>query len=336
MKDSKLKSEDLIKIRQGLGGDAKATTQTARLARKVAEKTKKRNKVTVALIPKKDPNLSRTHDFLIKKGGIPRAGGDLVYNSFRKESITGAPSIGIVDVGSIATTDRAGNTQGFDWDAHNKHAGKTLSSKDVRAALTEVKKKLPGAYAVIGHRDTGVKADSDMVQHLKLPSAKPGLSRLEKAVRSNSTRLRGAMRGVEMLPPKLGKALARGPAGAITAPLEAGFTAYASGGGATGAATAAAATTGAGAGITAAMKRVGTLAAKHAPGLARVAGKAAVPLAVASAGYDLFRTVNEGYKAHEAATDARRNEAYMNDNYGSIEAATATRHRRQRERERTN
>jgi hypothetical protein len=307
-----------------MGGDAKATTQTARVVRKLAEKTAKRNKVTVQVTPHTEGG-DLTHDFIIKKGGKVKAVGDMGYDALAGDKNT--RGLGLIEIKSIGTPEAHGGVN-YDWDAHAKHAGKTLKPSDVKTAIKELGKKFPSARKVSGFRDTGAKGGTGKKQTINMPEPATATTRLEKAVRRNSARLSGAMKGVEMLPSKLGKSLARGPAGLVTAPLEAGFTAYATGGGATGAVTAAAATTGVGAGITTALKKAGTAAVKHAPGLARVAGKAAVPVAVAAAGYDLFRIANEGYKAHEAASNARTNEKYMSDNYGSIEAATRTRRQR--------
>jgi len=367
MKDSKLKSEDLIKIRQGLGGGSKATTQTARIARKLAEKTAKRNRISLEIDHdvwderlEVDPHQYPVRNLyadgeqgrraFIKKGGKRIAEADLAYNKGGKHiSVDMIGPAGSKIKGHVANT----------IEEHDKYSRKVLSTRDVRNSMIELKKKFPNAETVGGWRGSGMRSkvqelmesrytpeeletriilgddidgvpDSDDIgrQKMKLPKLAEPEGRFARAVRSNSSRLRGAMKGVDMLSPKLGKALARGPAGLLTAPLEAGLTTYAKGGGVPLSVAAAATTGGFGAGITAALKKAGTVAAKHAPVLARVAGKAAVPLAVASAGYDLYRTVNEGYKAHKAATDARQNEAYMSENYGSIDAATATRRRR--------
>jgi len=340
MADSKLKSADLIRIRQGLGSGSKATTQTARLARKLAAKTKKRNKVTVSYSKSDLPWHEDHHVAIVKRGGKPIANAlieydkgvdDLGYVANKNQRLVANRSGVKVNPAKVGVwgIQPSGQTLADAIQKHDSIKNTVLKPREVRTLFQSVRNQFPRADEVIGSRQSGAHMlGTKQKQGFRLPKPQVGPSRLEKAVRSNSSRLRGAMKGVELLPPKLSKALARGPAGVIAAPLEAGFTAYASGGGVTGAATAAAVTTGVGAGITTALKKAGTIAAKHAPGLARVAGKAAIPLAVAGAGYDLFRTAQEGTRAYQAHQAEKRNEQYMNENYGSIEAATATRRRR--------
>ncbi len=62
---------------------------------------------------------------------------------------------------------------------------------------------------------------------------------------------------------------------------------------------------------------------------AKLAGRVLIPLAVAS---DVVMTVGamtEGIRALKSKAESNRNNKYMEKHYGSVEAATATRHRRQ-------
>lgn len=59
-----------------------------------------------------------------------------------------------------------------------------------------------------------------------------------------------------------------------------------------------------------------------------VAAKTAVPLMVADAAYNTARIIHAGYGAAAAQNEARKNEADMTKRYGTVEAATATRHAR--------
>ncbi len=376
MRDSKLGSKDLIKIRKSLGGGATATTQTARIARKLAEKTTKRNKITVSvkrqtLDPEFEFGSDTYHRVVIKKGGVPKIHAKLTFEKglfpdtedgklakgsgwarvnrrmraeLDRRSSTGkavrAPAaLAISDIAPYGVKVRP--HEGYSWqDAHKEHANKTMKPNDLKRGIKELAKKFPSAGKIAGWRVTGrrdklinefetkhpqvVKAGglssqshiNIRVQNINLPKHTPK----KKVLKPNTTKLKGALKGV------LKKANHRKWGGA--APLEAAFTSYATGGGTTGAATAAAATTGIGAGIKTVLRK----AAQHAPGIARVAGKASVTLAIATAGYDVYRTVKEGVKAKQASDDAKANEKYMKDNYGSIEAATATRHAKDQKR----
>ncbi len=373
MRDSKLKSKDLIQIRQGLGGGSKATTQTARIARKLAEKTLKRNRITASvkrtvLDPEMEFGSDTYHKVTIKKGGIPQVEGNITFekglypdledgkyakgSGWARVSRAKKAELDAKSLTGRATRDPAAlqitgikpaglkvdPQGGYGWDkAHKDYANKVMKPNDLKRGIKEIGKRFPSANKIAGWRITGrrdklikefetkhptiVKQGGlDSQSHINIRVQSINLPKPPKSskpiFRPNATKLKGAFKKIRAK--KYGAA----------APIEAAFTSYATGGGVEGAATAAASTTAFGAGIRASLKKAGAVAAKHAPGLIKVAGKAAVPLAVASAGYDLFRVGQEGYRAHEAATDARRNEAYMNENYGSIEAATRTRHNR--------
>ncbi len=379
MKDSKLKSEDLIRIRKGLGGGAKATTQTARIARKLAAKTTKRNKITVS-VKKIDEGehqfgMDTRHKITLKKGGVPKVKG---YMTFEKGLI---PDPDMPDGGGWARADRrvmadlhkrtpsgkavrgpaslslTGITpagvkvrplEGVSWeDTHKKYANKTMKPNDLKRGLQEIGKKFPTATKVSGWRITGrrdklvkafdkplpiVNANGRQWEGLNaqstinLRTARVALPKIEApksiidTVRRNAAKLKGAMRGVNK--PRVG----------FSAPLEAAFTSYTTGGGTTGAATAAASTAGAGAGVGAILKKVGGAVVKAAPILGKVGARAVPGLMLATGAYDVGRVAYEGYKAHEAASDARKNEASMNERYGTVEAATQTRHANDRKR----
>jgi hypothetical protein len=77
---------------------------------------------------------------------------------------------------------------------------------------------------------------------------------------------------------------------------------------------------------------VGKTAVGRAAGA--VLSKTAVPLMVAGAAYDVGRTVYEGVGAYNAAQHQKRTEAHTKEKYGSIEAATRTRHENDRKRAR--
>lgn len=62
--------------------------------------------------------------------------------------------------------------------------------------------------------------------------------------------------------------------------------------------------------------------------VARVGGRVMAPLALAADAYTIGKAGYEGYKAYNDDQDAKRNEDYQNKNYGTIDAATATRRRR--------
>ena len=76
-----------------------------------------------------------------------------------------------------------------------------------------------------------------------------------------------------------------------------------------------------------ALKAAGNVAAKYAPTVARVAGRVAVPLAVAATAYDVGRAAKEGYKAFSARKEAKAEKAGSEAKYGTVEAATRTRKR---------
>lgn len=79
-------------------------------------------------------------------------------------------------------------------------------------------------------------------------------------------------------------------------------------------------------GIAGDIKALGVMAAagKAAPALGRVF----LPVGAAVGAYNIGQAVKEGYRAFSAHRDAKANEAYMTDRYGSIEAATRTRRER--------
>jgi len=58
----------------------------------------------------------------------------------------------------------------------------------------------------------------------------------------------------------------------------------------------------------------------------RAVGKVAVPVGIVADAYTIGVAANEGVKAAQAYTDAKHNEAAMTERYGTVEAATRTRH----------
>ena len=77
--------------------------------------------------------------------------------------------------------------------------------------------------------------------------------------------------------------------------------------------------------------KLGGTAAGRAVGA--VASRSAVPLMVAGAAWDAAQIAREGYNAADAEMERRRNEQFMEQNYGSVEAATETRKRKERKKQ---
>ncbi len=61
----------------------------------------------------------------------------------------------------------------------------------------------------------------------------------------------------------------------------------------------------------------------------KLAGRVVIPLAVAADVVGTVGAVTEGIRAIKAGAEANRNKKYMKKHYGSVEAAAATRRRRQ-------